>query len=151
MVQQSLLCPVYNRRRRSKEEKPRQEEGSGEVCRGEIGIGREYCKNVFKLLALVPPAAICGQQTHASPEQVPQHLGHHLSLVSGQASLSAPSNVPVFSFCVWSRRQRLQHMSEVAGACPVPASLQLAGMSQREAPHPQLPLFPKLSCMWHLD
>lgn len=74
---------------------------------------------MFKLLALVPLAEICGQQTHTSLEKVPQP---HFSPSQSSLWPGFPFSIPQMSisFHVWSRRQRLQSISEVAGGCPVP-------------------------------
>lgn len=145
MVQESLFCPVDTKRRRSKEGKSRQEGRLWRSCRGEVGIGWRHYKKEFKLLALLPLAETCGQQTHASLEQVPQHPLHFLSLLSGQASLSAALKCPSVFVCspggkVCNPFLKLQ-VAALFLVQRVP--LQFGEMSQREPLHPQLPLFPK--------
>lgn len=165
MVAQSLPCPAYSGGGSKGGKVPGRREGSGEVGRGDVLVGRRHCKKVFQLLVLVPQAKVCGQQTRGSLERIPLlpappppsslWLGPGMTLWAAWPSpwpgfpfsiLKFPS--PCHQFCVWPRRVRLQPIFEVAGGRLPPASVSAtcrrAGWVRGTFSQLQLWLFSKL-------
>lgn len=66
MVPWCLPCPAYNGRGSKERKASGRREVSGELGRGDVGVGRRDFRKVFKLLFLVPQGEMRGWQTQGS-------------------------------------------------------------------------------------